>query len=523
MSEEEGGEERSACAVCGVPAQEACALCEQTSYCGPQHQRQHWPLHRAACSPLRVATSPQLGRYLVATRDLKAGELLLKEQPVAVGPRAGGGRSPLCLGCWRRLPAPPPTCPRCSAAPLCPGGSCQHDESECCALREAGEAGARLLRAGVEAVLPLRCLLLAAARPDNWRQLLQLEAHAERRGPGTAVWSHNDATVVQPLKEAGLLRESEETCQRVCGVLDVNSFEVRAPHGGHDQLRAVYARAALMAHDCVANTHLAVDDNFVMTVHAALPIPKGAAVCFNYTNVLQGTAERREHLLEGKYFECGCARCRDPTELGTHLSSLRCPRCRKGLVCALQDQPNVWRCCDCGRSFCGGMARCALWCARDAVEAALEAAEAEDESGGARVLEAAAATGAQLPRKLLARQVQLCRGLLPLLAVVEPGISRLRGIALYELQGSLAELARREHAAGELTMQQLVERLEEAEGALKDALAALLFEPALSPEGRLARAAMLELRDLREEIHDLRREAQPQPKHPQRKDRRRHK
>ncbi|XP_049799871.1 SET domain-containing protein SmydA-8-like [Schistocerca nitens] len=511
---EEGGEERSACAVCGGPAQEACALCEQTSYCGPQHQRQHWPLHRAGCSPLRVATSPQLGRYLVATRDLKAGELLLKEQPVAVGPRAGGGRSPLCLGCWRRLPAPPPTCPRCSAAPLCPGGSCQHDDSE----------------------LPLRCLLLAAARPDNWRQLLQLEAHAERRGPGTAVWSHNDATVVQPLKEAGLLRESEETCQRVCGVLDVNSFEVRAPHGGHDQLRAVYARAALMAHDCVANTHLAVDDNFVMTVHAALPIPKGAAVCFNYTNVLQGTAERREHLLEGKYFECGCARCRDPTELGTHLSSLRCPRCRKGLVCALQDQPNVWRCCDCGRSFCGGMARCALWCARDAVEAALEAAEAEGESGGARVLEAAlrrlgrslapdhaAATGAQLPRKLLARQVQLCRGLLPLLAVVEPGISRLRGIALYELQGPLAELARREHAAGELTLQQLVERLEEAEGALKDALAALLFEPALSPEGRLARAAMLELRDLREEIHDLRREAQPQPKHPQRKDRRRHK
>lgn len=79
---------------------------------------------------------------------------------------------------------------------------------------------------------------------------------------------------------------SDEVAQRVCGVLDVNSFELRAP-ASHERLRGVYLQAALMAHDCVANTHLAVDDSFLMTIHAAVDITRGAAITFNYTNALQ--------------------------------------------------------------------------------------------------------------------------------------------------------------------------------------------------------------------------------------------
>ena len=36
--------------------------------------------------------------------------------------------------------------------------------------------------------------------------------------------------------------------------------------------------------------------------------------CFNY-------------VVYYRYFNCLCARCADPTELGSHLSSLRCPKC----------------------------------------------------------------------------------------------------------------------------------------------------------------------------------------------------
>nr|CAD7448917.1 unnamed protein product [Timema bartmani] len=163
-----------------------------------------------------------------------------------------------------------------------------------------------------------------------------------------------------PLKNIGVVLPEDdlEIVQRVCGVLDVNSFEVRAPglpsQAEHLRLRAVYLQAALMAHHCVANTHLAVDDNFLITVHASVPISQGQPIFFNYTNPLQGTSERREHLHEGKYFDCTCSRCRDPTELGTYMSSLKCVKCRgKGLVSPVEalKENSPWECNQCGHYY----------------------------------------------------------------------------------------------------------------------------------------------------------------------------
>ena len=59
------------------------------------------------------------------------------------------------------------------------------------------------------------------------------------------------------------------------------------------------------------------------------------------------------HLLITRFFDCCCARCRDPTELGTQLSSLVCQQCRLHNIssyslpsCTL----DVWRCEACGSS-----------------------------------------------------------------------------------------------------------------------------------------------------------------------------
>lgn len=83
--------------------------------------------------------------------------------------------------------------------------------------------------------------------------------------------------------------------QRICGVLDVNSFELRGPnpavmthsarHG--ERLRGVYLEAALMAHDCIGNTHLSVDDDYVMTIHASVPIKAGDPILYNYASTLE--------------------------------------------------------------------------------------------------------------------------------------------------------------------------------------------------------------------------------------------
>lgn len=52
---------------------------------------------------------------------------------------------------------------------------------------------------------------------------------------------------------------------------------------------------------------------------------RGEHLSTMYTHALWATRARRTHLLETKYFSCRCERCSDPTELGTHLGTLKCP------------------------------------------------------------------------------------------------------------------------------------------------------------------------------------------------------
>lgn len=67
-------------------------------------------------------------------------------------------------------------------------------------------------------------------------------------------------------------------------------------------------------------------------VRAAVPIKNGETLHISYTHVLSPTLLRREHLLESKFFNCMCPRCADPTELGTHLSTLKCNKCDNGVI-----------------------------------------------------------------------------------------------------------------------------------------------------------------------------------------------
>lgn len=116
---------------------------------------------------------------------------------------------------------------------------------------------------------------------------------------------------------------SRETLHQICGIVDVNSLEIN--QGG--EVSALYATACMMEHNCVPNTMHTFEDelcNYRITIRAALPLKKGDHVTTMYTHALWGTQARREHLLETKYFECRCDRCKDPTEMGTHLSAMRC-------------------------------------------------------------------------------------------------------------------------------------------------------------------------------------------------------
>lgn len=97
----------------------------------------------------------------------------------------------------------------------------------------------------------------------------------------------------QFIKSLGLLDNvtDEDLVQKVCAAIDVNSFEVRGPPipaiGCSEVLRGVYLKAALLAHDCVGNTHMSINDNNVLVCHASTDIKKGDTIYYNYTDPLK--------------------------------------------------------------------------------------------------------------------------------------------------------------------------------------------------------------------------------------------
>lgn len=61
-----------------------------------------------------------------------------------------------------------------------------------------------------------------------------------------------------------------------------------------------------------------------IVIRSAVPIKKGTNLSISYVDPLWGTNDRSNFLQMTKYFTCKCVRCCDPTELGCHISSLRC-------------------------------------------------------------------------------------------------------------------------------------------------------------------------------------------------------
>lgn len=99
------------------------------------------------------------------------------------------------------------------------------------------------------------------------------------------------------LQSAGVVNTTEDKrlIHKICGILDVNSFELRGPNPAlmthsakqGERLRGVYAEAALMSHNCIGNTHLAVDDDYMMSIHASTLIKAGDPILFNYASSLE--------------------------------------------------------------------------------------------------------------------------------------------------------------------------------------------------------------------------------------------
>ena len=81
-------------------------------------------------------------------------------------------------------------------------------------------------------------------------------------------------------------------------------------------------------------------------------IPSGDEVTSSYlVSAFHTTLQRRALLARGKCFECDCARCADPAELGSYASAIRCTLCDDKEQFLLPEDPlsagSPWRCPGC--------------------------------------------------------------------------------------------------------------------------------------------------------------------------------
>lgn len=124
-----------------------------------------------------------------------------------------------CKGCqW----------PLCSNS--CPGLKQQlgHTSMECTILQETKSASFfnckdwSSLRNHLQAIVPLRCLLLKASDPTAYATLMDMEHHNAIRRKIPEVWSGNQINVVNRIvNDWGLTEYNEDEIHTICGVLEV--------------------------------------------------------------------------------------------------------------------------------------------------------------------------------------------------------------------------------------------------------------------------------------------------------------
>nr|XP_026495920.1 SET domain-containing protein SmydA-8 [Vanessa tameamea] len=485
----------------------------------------------------KVLQNEVYGRYLTANKDLECGELIFTDLPVTVGPKPD--TSPLCLGCY--CPVENSVCSRCSW-PIC-STECEQSPQhvpECDVFSEAKvrfqpieDWTARSPQ--LDCITPLRLLLAREKDLERWKREVEvMETHTEAR-KNRPTWEADQVNIVNYLIDHCKLRNrfSKELVEQVCGILEVNAVEIPS-HGGFS-IRAVYPRLAIACHSCIPNiTHTILHKNYEVQIRAAVPIKTAEILHLSYTHILSPTLIRREHLLESKFFNCECPRCADPTELGTHLSTLKCNKCDDGLILSTNplDNEAEWKCTEknCQFKTSGPAMRKML----GVVLAELEQLDALDPGPTAIELREATIkkyksvfhprhsillsikhalaqlygrvenyTIDELPDVMLERKVEFCRLILKTLEVISPGDSRMRGMMLYELHAPLMYLARNEFGAGLITQEKLKERLQEPLQCLADAARILSREDPQSPEGITGNIAEQSMEQLNDSLNSL--------------------
>uniref|UniRef100_A0A0K8WDS8 Protein msta, isoform A n=2 Tax=Bactrocera latifrons TaxID=174628 RepID=A0A0K8WDS8_BACLA len=491
----------------------------------------------------RIVEDPLMGRSLVTTEIVKKGEMVVEEYPFAIGPKQNSGI--VCLGCYRDLffgedGDSLDRCERCDW-PLCSAcfdipnhlGECEIFTKA--KVHFAGNVSEDGVCTQLDSITPLRVLLVKESDPDRWeREIVPMEYHNEERRKMVDVWNADFVNIAQYLRGPCRLAErfSEDLIMQTVGILEVNAFEARTTLGY--ALRCLYPITGILAHNCVPNTFRTIhpSEGFKIRLRAMYNLNEGQQLQHSYTYTLNGTYQRQEHLKNGKFFTCECKRCKDPTELGTNFSTFKCSKCEEGWLLSTNpiDPSCYWKC-----------TLCTFQTSNNAIQKALsvmqsEVATLQSMTPSPQKLQeteklmrkycvvvhplhfiqiglrqnliemygrVAEYELSELPDVLLEHKEELCRQVLHVLDVFEPGLSRTRAMMLYELHVPLVLLAKSGFISGVLTADALKNKLLDVIAILNECVDILQYEDPETQEGNLCKVAQQAKNQLTQSVEGL--------------------
>ncbi|XP_038113479.1 SET domain-containing protein SmydA-8 [Culex quinquefasciatus] len=514
------------CPVCNEPATKRCSGCSAMYYCSVDHQKQDWKNHKNVCHPFKICSDERFGRYLVATKDIKAGEVVLKESPLVQGPAQI--TAPVCVGCLQGLVEKKfLECERCGW-PVC-RRECQDRPGHQAECKFTIARGSKMSMQHFyvphpvyQCLIPLRCLLLAERNPAKWQALIKLESHEEQRR-GTEQW-RNDREGVAKLIPRFFKCENkwtEDEILRIIGILQVNGHEVPLTE---PPSVAVYNNASMIEHSCRPNLSKSFTDKGEIVFWAPNPIASGERLSICYSDVLWNTGSRLEHLKQTKLFQCTCVRCSDPSEFGTYFSAMKCSGFNKELNCGGMLMPEnekswsegKWVCNKChGTVETPKILNMVNRCKMD-----FEAMEKTNEQHcnkyiqhysrwlspnhhyivDVKILLSQIIGGGspdaikRIPEESLMNKIKICQELIALFQKVCPAEARVIGTTRFELHAALAEFGRR----GVETKNPAVRSaLEDSWFNASECVRMLSHEPSELPESKICKQAEMNIASLK--------------------------
>ena len=302
--------------------------------------------------PLRLMEDKMAGRYLIASRDIAAGELVCAEDPF-VQTVMDSLDDIVCHHCYDILDSNRvlfdgsplehkpsrkrgsagqfQSCAKCAQVRYCSAacanqGAAAHN-AECEVLQAIAASGNEKLKSGVRGLrLFIRLVRAASEDPKAFEAVEALAEHytdapAERRRflEGVAQQINKlcpPQARMEPARLARLVSRAHTNLHAIADMAGVQYGSALYPRYGH-----------LLNHSCSPNAAVSFHGR-TWRLHTIRAVRKGQQVSISYTELYAGRAERRMHLKQTKAFECTCERCAAPPAEDAALDGWRCGACQ---------------------------------------------------------------------------------------------------------------------------------------------------------------------------------------------------